>query len=274
MFKYRWPDGLIRGGLAAGLAVGLALCGCAGPDSQFRSSERRFLFDRDTLAFANELVWRYDFDPQTGATTHTRRKPTPDYTHHCFVVARSARQFFQHARFDATLPKADDATYRRLVRRVVSTKPGRELPDNEKIVFPGYANLHEFSQAHETLLKSECGGIWRSYLQRGHWRMVFPIGRGHQERMARQLADSLGRDRPPVVHLVRFPSLAINHAALLFDVKETEKEIQFSTYDPNDPDQPVLLTYNRHERTFTYPRNHYFAGGRVDVYEIYHRWNY
>jgi hypothetical protein len=26
--------------------------------------------------------------------------------------------------------------------------------------------------------------------------------------------------------------------------------------------------------TFSLPQNEYFEGGRVDVYEIYHRWNY
>ncbi|HEY2951939.1 MAG TPA: hypothetical protein VGK40_05110, partial [Verrucomicrobiae bacterium] len=222
MFKFPMRDGVIRVGLAVCLAVGLILCGCANPRAPLFSSERHFTFDQDTFVFANELVWRYDTDPQTGETTHTRRDSTPNYTHRCFVVVRSARQFFQHARFDATLPKTDDATYRRLVRRVVSIGPSREMPANEKVVLPGYANLREFSQAHETLLKAECGGIWRSYLQRGHWRMIFPISRSHQDRMARQLADSLGRNRPPVVHLVRFPSLAIDHAALPFDVKETE----------------------------------------------------
>ncbi len=274
MFKFRAWVVLARWAAAGGLAVVLTVCGCAGPRTQHPFAERNFTFDKDTFAFANELVWRYDFDPQTGATTTTRREPPPDYTHHCFVVARSARQFFQHARFDASLPKADEATYRRLVRRVVSINPSRELAEEEKIVIPGYGNLREFSQAHEALLKTACGGIWRSYCQRGHWRMILPITRRHQERMARQLADSVRRNRPPVVHLVRFPSLSIDHAALLFDVKETESEIQFSTYDPNYPAQPVLLTYGRRERRFHFPRNHYFAGGVVDVYEIYHRWNY
>ena len=274
MVKFRmreWAGRVVR---ISWLAAGLALCACSNPCSQRGSSDRHFRFDQDTFGFANELVWRYDIDPQTGATTHTRRKPAPDYTHHCFVVARSARQFFQHARFDATRPKADDAAYRRLVRRVVSLDPGRELPEDEKIVLPGYANLREFSQADEALLKAECGGIWRSYFQRGHWRMILPFRRPSQERMARQLADAVHRNRPPVVHLVRFPSLSINHAVLLFDVKETPDEVQFSTYDPNDPDKPILLTFDRRERKFTYPRNHYFTGGWVNVYEVYRQWNY
>ena len=42
-------------------------------------------------------------------------------------------------------------------------------------------------------------------------------------------------------------------------------------YDPNAPDAPVQLAFDAGTRTFLLERNAYFAGGRVDVYEIYHR---
>jgi hypothetical protein len=251
------------------LLLGLLLCGCATTGPAFR---RPFVFKQDTFAFANELVWEYRFDPATAQTLHTRRKPPPAYTHHCFVIARSARQFFQHARFDPGLAKADEATYRNLIERVVSTSPRRNLKD--KIVIPGYANLYAFSQAQERLLKAGCGGAWQSYFQRGHWRMIFPLTRRHQEKMAEQLTASLKGNRPPVVHLVRFPSLSINHAVVLFGLAENDREIQFAVYDPNRPEQPAQLIYDRSVRRFTFPANNYFAGGRVDVYEIYRAWNY
>ena len=51
-------------------------------------------------------------------------------------------------------------------------------------------------------------------------------------------------------------------------------EIQFTTYDPNYPSEPIPLVYDRGTQRFKFPRNSYFKGGRVDVYEIYHAWNY
>ena len=153
------------------------LCGCAA-HTPFVGS-RPFDFQKDTFAYANELVWEYHFDPN-GKWVHQRREPPPDYTHHCFVVVRSARQFFQNAKFDPTLPVADDATYRRLIRAVVAIDPARVVPEEKRIVIPGYADLRSFSEAREALLKSECGGAWHSYFQRGHWRMVFPFNRRHQ----------------------------------------------------------------------------------------------
>ena len=136
---------------------------------------------------------------------------------------------------------ADDGIYRRLIREVVSRNPrmpcsgGRQtaafqkiglagfLPKaaTEPIVIPGYANLREFSTAREPLLKAECGGAWHSYVLRSHWRMIFPISRAHQERTAARLLPALRRNFSPIIHLVRFPSLTINHGMILFDAAET-----------------------------------------------------
>jgi hypothetical protein len=234
---------------------------------------RPFDFQKDTFAFANELVWEYHFD-ENGKWVHQRREPEPDYTHHCFVVARSARQFFQNAKFDPSLPMADDATYRKLIRKVVSVDPARALPDEKKIIIPGYADLREFSEAREKDLKAECGGAWESYFQRGHWRMIFPFSRAHQAATAKRLVADLEQNRPPVVHVVRFPQLTINHAILLFDAEETPTNIVFSVYDPNKPDSPKSLVFDRASRTFTFAGNDYWPGGRLDVYEVYRSWDY
>lgn len=247
------------------------LCGCA-TQGQFVGS-RPFDFHKDTFAYANELIWEYHFDAN-GKWLHQRREPPPDYTLHCFVLARAARQFFQNAKFDPRLPVADEAAYRGLIHRVVGTDPASVLPESKKIVIPGYADLHAFSEAQERLLKAECGGAWQSYFQRGNWRMIFPFSRASQERAAEQLLADVKANRPPIIHVVRFPQLKINHAMVIFATSETEREISFSTYDPNQPEAPRTLTFNRTDRTFSLAGNNYWPGGRVDVYEIYRSWNY
>ncbi len=92
--------------------------------------------------------------------------------------------------------------------------------------------------------------------------------------MAAQFLADLKDNRPPVVHVVRFPQLTINHAVVLFAATETTNEIRFATYDPNNPAHPAVLTYDRASRTFNFPANDYFPGGRVDVYEVYRDWRY
>lgn len=248
--------------------------GCAVARVQSDAFPRPFEFGRDSFAFSNELFWTYQIDPVTGKTYHHWRQPGPDYAQHCFVVARAARQFFQFARFDASLPATDEPTYRRLVRRVVRSDLRREVGPSGRVLIPGFADLHQFSAAYEELLKAECGSMWQSYFQRGHWRMVFPFSARHQGRMSDQLVESIRRNRPPVVHIAHFPRLQINHALLLYDARRTGEGWAFKAYDPNFATTPSLLEYREATGRFFFPPQSYFAGGIVDVYEVYHRWNY
>jgi hypothetical protein len=229
-----------------------------------------FRFDRDTFAFAHELVWQYRFDPVTGAMTTFRSNPPPTHYHRCFVMVRSTRQFFYHARFEPGLPVAETEVYRRLIRQIVSRNPrGASAPLEKRIVFPGYDGLRAFSQAHEPLLKAECGSAWQSYFLRSHWRMVFPVPGWHQERIAQRLTRSLRTAGVPLVHLFRFPRITINHGIVLYSLEETEGEIRFEAYDPNIPAHPVKLTYDRARRAFTFPPACYWPGGVLSVIEIY-----
>jgi len=265
-----WPDSGLANQRVRLLWVSLLLLvflsGCATTPA---AAERRiFDFYSDSFAYPNELLWVYEYDAQGHWTTRLR-EPKPTYPQHCFVVARSAQQFLRHVRFAPELPLADDETYRRLIRKVVATSPRKTLSEKEKIVIPGYANLRQFSQFQETSLKEESGGAWRSYFQRGHWRMVFPFSRHHQELIARELLRRVHEGETDVLHVVRFPQLTINHAVLVYDAAESESGITFSMYDPNRPEGPTMLNYDRTTRTFNLPANLYFKGGRVDVYAVY-----
>lgn len=235
---------------------------------------RTFQFERDTFAFANELVWEYRLDAASGKMQTFRNDPPPRYSHRCFVLVRSARQFFYHARFEPELPQADPATYRRLIRTVVSLSPRRASPPGEQVIIPGYDSLRSFSQGQGSLLKAECGGAWQSYFLRSHWRMVFPISRAHQRQTVTQLEQGFRERVAPIAHLVRFPQLTINHGIVLFARTETEANIRYQAYDPNIPAHPVELTYDRRKATFFFPATHYWPGGQVDVIEVYRGWFY
>ena len=253
----------------AGLAacLGLAfLTGCA--STPRTTGSRPFHFETDTFAYANDVTEDFAYDTEGRWRGHTR-DPKPDYTRYCFVVARSARQFFQNARFDSALPVATETEYRRLVRKVVSTNPRKDLVESAKVIIPGYANLREFSGEQEQVLKEECGSFWQSYFQRGNWRMVFPFSRLDQQKMADQLARAVRENRPPILHVVCFPSLQINHAVVLYGIEETAEDILFAVYDPNAPHLPASLTFHRASRTFNYPMNADFQGGDVNTYEVY-----
>lgn len=102
--------------------------------------------------------------------------------------------------------------------------------------------------------------------------MVFPIARAHQTRTAARLVTALEKNISPIIHLVKFPSLTINHGMVLFDAVATRNGVEFSAYDPNSPWQPVNLTFDRAGKTFSLPPNRYWPGGELNVIEIYRNW--
>ena len=233
---------------------------------------RPFDFRRDSVAFINELVWAYDCDPATGKMIFGKREPKPDFAHRCFALARVVRQFFYHARFDADRAATTDETYRQQIRAVLSRNPRIYSQPEAQIVIPGFAGLREFSRAQEKLLKLACGGAWRSYFLRSHWRMICPFSRAHQTRTAGSLVATLRQNCLPIVHIVKFPSLTVNHAIVLFGMTETGRGWEFEAYDPNNADKPERLTFDRTTQTFFLPANSYWPSGALDVSHISRSW--
>jgi len=74
-------------------------------------------------------------------------------------------------------------------------------------------------------------------------------------RTAASLLAALRRDFSPVIHLVKFPALTINHSMLLFGAVETGEGIDFQ------PTTPTILgagdaLFQRPRSAFTSPPNH------------------
>ena len=230
-----------------------------------REQSRAFEFDRDTFAFPNELVWEYRIDPITRKTTFFKNDPPPTYAHHCFVVVRAAKQFFLHAKFVPTEAPLTDSQYATVIRKLMRRSP--QIASLDKLSIPGFADLREFTEVKKELLQANCGGAWQSYVQRGNWRMVFPFSRLNQEREAKSLLNRI--TTLPIVHIVSFPRLKINHAITLFDARDSEDRVEFLAYDPNIVDRPAHLFFDKAKRSFDFPENHYFSGGKVNVYEVY-----
>jgi hypothetical protein len=149
------------------------------------------------------------------------------------------------------------------VKKFNPTSPGRR--------FQTVSDFEELTtdRPHEPLLKAELGGPWQSYFLRSHWRMVFPIRGRHQDRMARQLKQSLRERGVSLVHLFRFPRITINHGIVLYGLMESEQNLEFEAYDPNIPAHPVKLTYDRDRRKFSFPPSCYWGGGALSVVEIF-----
>jgi hypothetical protein len=255
-------------GVALAVVIALGVSGCAIHPIVAPANNRPFNFRTDTFAYPNELEWDYKAN-FVSPPTASQRPDEHNYTAHCIIMSRTARQFFQFARFDPTRSALDDETYRLLVRSVVSHSPTESLPSGGRIVIPGYADLRSFSKAKEQILKDEMGSWVGTYLQVGNWRMIFPFTHTHQRETAQALLTEVRMQRPPIVHLIRFPRITINHAVLIYGVTDEGAQLRFSVYDPNQPDDPAALYYDKKAQNFSFPANFYFVGGPLSVYEIF-----
>jgi hypothetical protein len=262
-FDAIFADRNVRAPCAIALAAVLC-CGCACP----RGGERRFDLQSDSFSFANELRWQYEFT-DSGKPITRKSEPPPNFSLRCFPMVRAAREFFYHAEFRADVPRTAQEQYAEKVAAIMHRNSRCPAKPGDRIIIPGYRNLHEFSIEHEDLLKSECGGANRSFLQRGNWRMVFPVTKSGEKKSAEHLLAELSKNRLPVVHLYRFPDTTLNHAVLIYSSEESPSAITFVAYDPNDPGRPAMLTFDRETSAFLFERNRYFAGGTVKVYEVY-----
>ena len=227
-----------------------------------------FDFPRDTFAFENETYFTYDKNQKPIKRRATGPGPNA-YSRQCFTISRAALQFYKFARFERNAPPIDPAEMQRRIRALCRTPawlPAKPL--NQRILFPGYANLRSFSSAQAELLQKNMGLWWPSYLRIGNARIPNPFPRYGQALAAKYLSECLQRGTPQTVFMTQF--IGLNHNILLFDVQKLANgNLIFQAYDPNLNDRPRSLTFNAATSSFSYPKTFYFKGGKVNVFRTY-----
>jgi hypothetical protein len=233
-----------------------------------KSSE--FRFDRDTFAFANQTVFEYhEGHASLRKSSGTKRDA---YNRHCFVMSRTAVQFKKFARFEPRSAPLDDASLAARIRDVTRQPTWAEpLPQDQRIVFPGYKDLKEMSKARRELVQLNIGHGWPSYFRISNARMMFQDGVGYQERTHQQLNTALGRGELFVAFLTTYPRFSINHSVLIYKLKSSSPNPgdHYLVYDPNHPESPRNLTWSARDRSFSYEKDWDFVGGLVRVYQVY-----
>jgi hypothetical protein len=248
---------------AAVITVGLA-----------SAAQPEFRFDCDTFAFANQTVFEYHEGHASLRKSSTVKRDA--YNRHCFVLCRTAMQFRKFARFDPGSAPLDDTSMAARIRAVTHRAAWEEpLPDAQRIVFPGYKDLREMSNARRELLQRTIGHGWPSYFRISNARMMFQAGAGYQERTHSRLNAALARGQMFVGFLTTYPRLSINHSVLIYKQKSFSPNPgveRYLVYDPNHPESPRELTWSPHTRSFSYQKDWDFIGGFVRVYQVYSKW--
>jgi hypothetical protein len=228
-----------------------------------------FHFPQDTFSFSNQLYFDYLTTQQGDVQVRRQasRKPPDYYSRHCFVMVRSVMQFHRFAEFRPDLPKLSADEYRNRVRELIRFPVWSRAPA-KKIQFPGYPDLYTFSAAYPLMLQKTLGGWWPSYWRVGNWRIVFPVPRSGQERMAHWLQQHLDTGHSETIFITRMKP--INHSLVVYKYqRQPNGDVIFLVYDVNQPAKEVHLRYQASNRSFYYDRTPYYPGGLVSVMRMY-----
>lgn len=196
-------------------------------------------FGVDTFAFRND------------SRIHHRGKPDL-YASRCFVLGRAVVQFQRFARFEPDAPRLEAAEYTALVRRITRRAPWRApLPVAERVVVPGFGSLHELTRGAEAAVKAGLPRRFWTLVHWTNWRIIFPLPRAQQERVAAEIIAELQAGRPVQLLITDFPRIRVNHSVLAFDFHASDPDaMDFSVYDPNDPTVPGVIRFDRLERRY------------------------
>ena len=239
----------------------LLLTGCAMlPTQPPRGPNRPFQFPQDTFSFANETVFNY----RDGTLVTDNRQDGEHYSRRCFVMASAAVQFWKHAQFDPAAPPVsrDELALRvRYVTRRAAWSP----TSTEKIVFPGYVNLHDFSERAGPILRQNLGAGWTTYFHVRKYVMQIEPTKNEHAKFNGLLQRWLARGHPMVLWLYNFPHVNIDHAVVAYATTQSG----YLVYDPNYTDRPRELVYDPATRSFSYEKTFYFPGGEVHVRPVY-----
>ena len=251
-------------------ALLLAFCLGAAPlrayDPPTTPAPRPFRYGPDHFAFANETVWNY----VGGQHQEESRSDEPRYTRRCFVVVRAAVQFWKFARFEPSgkpLPPKELADRIRQVADIDVWKAPRAAKD--RIVFPGYPDLHALSAAFPAVFEENMGLGWPIYFRFGNLPISFYVSRGLEEQVNKEVFGDLAQGYPTILWLYNFPSLSINHAVVVFSGKKEKDRYVYQVYDPNYVDVPKRLEFDAATKTFSYQKTFYFPGGPIEARPVY-----
>ena len=238
-------------------------------------AQRPFDPARDTTVFVNDTVFDYrggEIRSMFSGGRLAADKPGERlYMRRCFVLARATVQFWKFARFDPAAPALDDAALATRVRAIARRSVWRpQLPEAARIVIPGYRDLRAFSIARPRVLQDNLGLGWPTYFRIGNYGIMLMPSHAQHAQTAAEIDAELARGDLPIVWLINFPNLSMNHAVVVYRrTTGTGRKNGYRVYDPNYADGPRQLAYDPAGRTFSYDSTYYFKGGLVHVKPIY-----
>ena len=253
--------------LAALLALGLLPFAAHAYEPVTVAAPAPLRYPDDTYAFKNETVWNYvggSVQPEQDKD-HVR-----EYTRRCFTLSRSIVQFWKFARFDPAGKSLPDDEFARRIRQVCERSVWLPpLAPKDRIVIPGYPNLHAASAAQPYVFQKNIGRGWPIYFRPGNGVIAMWVTRALEDRLNGEIWHDLQFNTPTIVWVYRFPSLKMNHVVVIYSGTHDATGYHYHVYDPNYRDRFSHFDYDPKTRTFRFQPVYFFKGGPVTVRAIY-----
>jgi len=226
---------------------------------------REFDPRRDAFAFSNDTALQYTVGAD-GKLRMEGRKTPARLAHRCFLFTRSVMQFWNFAQFEPRQRKLSESEYRTLLRSLFRIPVWGHRA--ERIVFPGYRNLWDFSKAHDQLVQDELGSWLLTYFRVGNWRMINPILLLSQRRFAEELFDKVNQGELRAMYLAKFPHM--NHVVVVYKGERLPGGgFRFRVYDANYAGESARLDYVPGRNIFDFERRFYWPGGELRAFPVY-----
>ena len=226
---------------------------------------REFDPRRDAFAFANETFLSYEVDK--GGQLQIKTRATPErLTHRCFCFTRATMQFWNFGRFEPRQARLSQEEYRSRLRALFRIPVWSRR--TERIAFPGYKSVWDFSRANQQLIEQELGSWMMTYIRPGNWPMACPLVRFQQREIAEKLFADVSRGELRAMYLAKFPSM--NHAVVVYSAQRLPGGgIRFRVYDSNYAGSSARLDYVPASNLFDFERRFYWPGGELRAFPVY-----
>jgi hypothetical protein len=231
---------------------------------------RPLTYPDDIFAFKNETVWNY-VNGAVRPETEAQRKARPhQYNQRCYVLSRSIVQFWKFARFDPSRPPLDAKDLAARIRQVTERSVWLPaLSGKDRVVFPGYHNLHEVSAAMPGIFQDNLGLSWPFYFRPGNIVVGLWVSRHMEAALNSEIWHDLLLNTPTLLWIYRFPT-KLNHIIVVYSGTRDAAGYHYNIYDPNYGDLHFShFEYNPVTRTFSLEPVYYFKGGAVTARSIY-----
>jgi hypothetical protein len=104
-----------------------------------------------------------------------------------------------------------------------------------------------------------------------NWRVFLPWTRAQQERVAEETLAELDQGTPVQLLVTNLPKVELNHTVVAYDYRIYEgRFLEFIVYDPNEPEAPGWVAFDRADRRFFASSVYDTEPGLIRAFRMYY----